>query len=90
MLPEHRGQGWATFMLRHVLQHLRQERIRFVSVEVDLGDVHRPAWLAYEAVGFDRHHHIAIYHQDLEQHNPGSTLKPGDKDTVEPMDSDDA
>ena len=76
VLPEHRGRGWATFMLRHVLQHLRREGIRFVSVEVDLDDVHRPARLAYEAVGFDRQHRIAIYHQALDQHNPGSTLKP--------------
>jgi len=90
VLPEHRGQGWATFMLRHVLQHLRKEGIRFVSVEVDLDDVHRPARRVYRAVGFDRHHHIAIYHQDLERHNPGSTLKPGDKDTVEPTGSSDA
>ena len=75
VLPEHRGQGWATFMLRHVLQHLRKEGIRFVSVEVDLDDVHRPARRAYEAVGFDRQHRIAIYHQDLGRHNPGSTLK---------------
>jgi len=90
VLPEHRGQGWATFMLRHVLQHLRSEGIRFVSVEVDLDDVHRPARRAYQAVGFDRHHHIAIYHQDLEQHNPGSTLKPGDETTVRRADSDDA
>jgi len=79
VLPEHRGHGWATFMLRHVLQHLRREGIRFVSVEVDLDDVHQPARRAYQAVGFDRQHRIAIYHQDLEQHNPGSTLKPGDK-----------
>ena len=90
VLPEYRGQGWATFMLRRVLEHLRKEGIRFASVEVDLDDVHRPARRVYKAVGFDRHHCIAIYHQDLEQHNPGSTLKPGDKDTVEPMDSDDA
>ena len=82
VLPEHRGHGWATFMLRHVLQHLRKEGIRFASVEVDLDDVHRPARRVYEAVGFDRQHRIAIYHQDLDQHNLGSTLKPGDKDTV--------
>ena len=79
VLPEHCGRGWATFMLRHVLQHLQKEGIRFVSVEVDLDDVHRPARRAYQAIGFDRHHHIAIYHQDLEQHNPGSTLKRGGK-----------
>ena len=79
VLPEHRGQGWATFMLRHVFEHLRGEGIRFASVEVDLDDVHRPARRVYRAVGFDRHHHIAIYHQDLELHNPGSTLKRGGK-----------
>ena len=79
VLPEYRGHGWATFMLRRVVQHLRREGIRFVSVEVDLDDVHQPARRAYQAVGFDRQHRIAIYHQDLEQHNPGSTLKPGDK-----------
>jgi len=81
VLPGHRGQGWATFMLRHVLQHLRSQGIRFVSVEVDLDDVHRPARRTYEAVGFERHHRIAIYHQDLEWHNPGSKLKPGDTKT---------
>ena len=71
---ERRGQGWATFMLRHVLSHARRLRIRFASVEVDLDDVHIPARRAYQAVGFDRHHHIAIYHQDLERQNPGSVL----------------
>ena len=80
VLTEHRGQGWATFMLRHVFQHLRREGIRFVSVEVDLDDVHRPARRAYEAVGFDRQHRIAIYHQDLEQCNPGSMLKPANNE----------
>jgi len=79
VLPEHRGQGWATFVLRCVLQYLRREGIRFVSVEVDLDDVHSPARRAYEAVGFDRQHRIAIYHQDLEQHNPGSMLETGDE-----------
>jgi ribosomal protein S18 acetylase RimI-like enzyme len=71
---ERRGQGWATFMLRHVLDHARRLGIRFASVEVDLDDVHIPARRAYQAVGFDRHHHIAIYHQDLERRNPGSIL----------------
>jgi ribosomal protein S18 acetylase RimI-like enzyme len=71
---ERRGQGWATFMLRHVLDHARRLGIRFASVEVDLDDVHIPATRAYQAAGFDRHHHIAIYHQDLTRRNPGSTL----------------
>jgi len=84
--PEYRGRGWATFMLRHVLHHLRQERIRFVSVEVDLDDVHRPARRAYEAVGFDRQHRIAIYHQDLDQYNPGSIPKSRGEETANRMD----
>jgi ribosomal protein S18 acetylase RimI-like enzyme len=74
LVAERRGQGWATFMLRHVLDHARGLGIRFASVEVDLDDVHVPARRAYQAVGFDRHHRIAIYHQDLEGRNPGSTL----------------
>ena len=86
VLPEHRGQGWATFMLRHVIQHLRAEGIRFASVEVDLDEIHRPARRAYEAVGFDRQHRIAIYHQDLEQHNPGSIPKSRDEETANRMD----
>jgi len=74
ILPEHRNQGWATFMLRHVLSDLRQRGIRVASVEVDLDDVHIAARRAYRAAGFDRHHHIAIYHQNLELNNPGSML----------------
>ncbi len=77
LIPERRSQGWATFMLRQVLSHARRLGIRFASLEVDLDDVHIPARRAYQAVGFDRHHHIAIYHQDLEQRNPGSTLDDG-------------
>jgi len=73
VLPERRGQGWATFMLRHVLDYARELGIRFASVEVDLDDAHIAARRAYQAVGFDRHHHIAIYHQDLARRNPGST-----------------
>jgi len=79
VIPERRGQGWATFMLRHLLSHARRLGIRFASVEVDLDDVHLPARRAYQAVGFDRHHHIAIYHQDLERRNPGSTLDTQDE-----------
>lgn len=74
VIPARRGQGWATFMLRHVLAHARRLGMRFASVEVDLDDVHLPARRAYQAVGFDRRHHIAIYHQDLNRYNPGSQL----------------
>ncbi len=70
LIQERRGQGWASFMLQHALDYTRCLGIRFASVEVDLDDVHLPARHAYQAAGFDRHHHIAIYHQDLDQHNP--------------------
>lgn len=73
ILPAYRGRGWATFMMRHVLKDLRQRGIRIASIEVDLDDVHTPARRAYQAAGFDRHHRIAIYHQNLELNNPGST-----------------
>ncbi|MHC4597506.1 MAG: GNAT family N-acetyltransferase [Planctomycetota bacterium] len=74
--PERRGLGWATFMLRHVLEHARSLGVRIASVEVDLDDAHVSARRTYQAAGFDRHHHLAIYHQDLERRNPGSTLSP--------------
>jgi len=75
VLPEKRGQGWGTFMYRHVLRHFREQGIRFALVETDLDDPHIPARHAYEAVGFDRQQRIVIYRQDLDQRNPGSELK---------------
>ncbi|MHC5081976.1 MAG: GNAT family N-acetyltransferase [Planctomycetota bacterium] len=72
VLPDRRAKGWGTYMLRHVLAFLRSRGIRFVSVEVDLDDVHGPARRAYQAAGFDRHPHIAIYPQDLDARKPGS------------------
>jgi len=75
VLPEKRGQGWGTFMYRHVLQHFRATGIRFVFVETDLDEPHIPARHAYEAVGFDRQQHIVIYRQDLDRYNPGSELE---------------
>jgi ribosomal protein S18 acetylase RimI-like enzyme len=75
VLPEKRGQGWGTFMYRHVLQHFREGGIRFVFVETDLDEPHIPARHAYEAVGFDRQQRIVICRQDLDRHNPGSELK---------------
>ena len=72
LTPERRGEGWSTFMLRQLLQYAREQGIRFASVEVDLDDAHIPARHAYQAVGFDRHHLIGIYHQNLEEQNPGS------------------
>lgn len=72
VLPEYWGSGWGTFMYRHVLQHFRNQGIRFVWVETDLDEPHVPARRAYEAVGFDRQQRIVIYRQDLGQRNPGS------------------
>ena len=75
VLPEKRGQGWGTFMYRQVLQHFRDQGIRFVFVETDLDEPHIPARQAYEAVGFDSQQRIVIYRQDLDRRNPGSELK---------------
>ena len=75
VLPDRRGQGWGTFMYRHVLQHFRERGIRFVFVETDLDEPHLPARRAYEAVGFDSQQRMVIYRQDLDRRNPGSELK---------------
>jgi ribosomal protein S18 acetylase RimI-like enzyme len=48
------GQGWATFMYRHVLDRFRELGLRFAHVDTGLDDAHIPARRAYEAVGFDR------------------------------------
>ena len=68
------GQGWATFMYRHVLDRFRQEGLRFAHVDTGLDDAHIPARRAYEATGFDRRVPTVDYWQDLSLRNPGSTL----------------
>ena len=68
------GQGWATFMYRHVLDSFRQEGLRFAHVDTGLDDAHIPARRAYEAIGFDRQVPTVEYWQDLSLRNPGSTL----------------
>lgn len=70
--PDHAGQGWGTYMYRHVLQHFRDEGFRFAHVDTGLDPPHIPARRAYEAVGFDRRVPGVEYWQDLEQRNPGS------------------
>ena len=72
--PGCRGQGWGTFMYRHVLQHFREQGLRFAFVDTGLDDPHLPARRAYEAVGFDRRVPVVEYWQDLSQWNPGSTI----------------
>lgn len=72
VLPEYRSKGWGTFMYRQVLQHFRDQGLRFALVETDLDVPHVPARRAYEAVGFDRQHRIVRYIQDLTPANPGS------------------
>ena len=68
------GQGWATFMYRHVLEHFRALGLRFAHVDTGLDDAHIPARRAYEATGFDRQVPTVDYWQDLSLRNPGSTL----------------
>jgi ribosomal protein S18 acetylase RimI-like enzyme len=67
------GRGWATFMYRHVLDHFREQGLRFAHVDTGLDDAHIPARRAYEAVGFDRAVPNVDYWQDLTARNPGST-----------------
>ena len=52
--PARAGEGWATFMYRHVLEHFRELGLRFAHVDTGLDDAHIPARRAYAAVGFDR------------------------------------
>ena len=68
------GQGWATFMYRHVLDRFRRDGLRFAHVDTGLDDAHTPARRAYEATGFDRPVPTVDYWQDLSLRNPGSTL----------------
>jgi len=68
------GQGWATFMYRHVLDRFREEGLRFAHVDTGLDDAHIRARRAYEAIGFDRRVPTVEYWQDLSLRNPGSTL----------------
>ena len=71
--PERAGQGWATFMYRHALDHFRRQGLRFAHVDTGLDAAHDPARRAYEAVGFDRQVPVVDYWQDLSARNPGST-----------------
>jgi GNAT superfamily N-acetyltransferase len=72
---DHAGQGWATFMYRHVLDHFRGLSLRFAHVDTGLDDAHIPARRAYTAVGFDRAVPGVDYWQDLTKLNPGSTAR---------------
>jgi len=65
------GQGWATFMYRHVLGHFRELGLRFAHVDTGLDDAHIPARRAYEAVGFDRAVPNVDYWQDLSRLDAG-------------------
>jgi ribosomal protein S18 acetylase RimI-like enzyme len=71
--PDCAGQGWATFMYRHVLQHFRDLGLRFAHVDTGLDPAHDAARRAYVAVGFDREVPTVEYWQDLSALNPGST-----------------
>jgi len=71
--PDRAGEGWATFMYRHVLDHFRALGLRFAHVDTGLDDAHVPARRAYEAVGFDRAVPGVEYWHDLSSRNPAST-----------------
>jgi ribosomal protein S18 acetylase RimI-like enzyme len=71
--PDRAGQGWATFMYRHVLQHFRDLGLRFAHVDTGLDPAHDAARRAYAAVWFDREVPTVEYWQDLSALNPGST-----------------
>jgi ribosomal protein S18 acetylase RimI-like enzyme len=75
------GEGWATFMYRHVLEHFRALGLRFAHVDTGLDDAHIPARRAYEAVGFDRAVPGVEYWQDLSLRNAGSA-----PDSADPLD----
>ena len=70
--PDFIGKGWGKFMYQHVLQHFRNEGLRFAHVDTGLDPAHIPARRTYESVGFDRSVPIVEYWQDLESRNPGS------------------
>jgi ribosomal protein S18 acetylase RimI-like enzyme len=63
--PEHAGKGWGKFMYQYVLQHFRDQGLRYAHVDTGLDDAHIPARRAYEAVGFDRRVPSVEYWQDL-------------------------
>lgn len=70
--PRFTGQGWATFMYRHVLQRFRDLGLRFAHVDTGLDEAHEAARRAYAAVGFDRAVPAVDYWQDLAAANAGS------------------
>jgi hypothetical protein len=59
-------------MYQHVLDHFRQQGLRYAHVDTGLDPAHIPARRAYESVGFDRQVPIVEYWQDLSANNPGS------------------
>ena len=74
--PERAGEGWGTFMYRHVLDHFRSIGLRAATVSTGLDEAHAPARRAYEAVGFDRQVPHVDYWQDLRALNDGSGPRP--------------
>ena len=74
--PDHQGQGWGKFLYRHVLQHFREQGLRFAFVDTGLDPAHAATRRAYEAVGFDRQVPAVDYWQDLSRRNPGSEPDP--------------
>lgn len=76
--PDHAGQGWGTFMYRHLLAHFRAAGCTIAQVHTGLDRGHAAARRAYEAVGFDHQKRMVDYYQDLRALNPGSCPSEGE------------
>ena len=76
--PNNTGKGWATWMYRQVLDHFREQGLRFALVRTGLDPAHAPARRAYEAVGFNRQVPQATYWQDLMLNQNNITPQPAE------------
>jgi len=65
VLPDKTGQGWGRFLYEQVLEHFRDQGLRYAHVDTGLDDAHIPARRAYEAVGFDHKVPSVEYWMDL-------------------------
>lgn len=63
--PNQQGQGIATAMYEHVLDHFRELGMEFATVSTGLADPFIPARRAYESVGFDIERRTVTYWQQL-------------------------
>ena len=64
--PDFKGQRLGTFMYRRVLEHFRNQGMRYAKVHTGLDEGHAAARRAYERVGFDIRHEMIEYYMRLE------------------------